>query len=64
MIKIADELKSALREFLLAVKTGSATHAQREALSKAFAKAEQLPDNLYAAAVKSARLDAGYDDQS
>jgi hypothetical protein len=31
--RIADELKSALIDLLLAAKTGSATHAQRTALS-------------------------------
>ena len=59
--RTADEFKSALFEFLMAVKTGSATPAQREALSRAFANAEQLPDDLYSAAVKSARMDAGYE---
>jgi hypothetical protein len=61
--RIADQLKSALLEFLLAAKTGSATPAQRAALGKAFAMAEQLPDDVYSAAVKSARIEAGYDDQ-
>src|SRR5258708_4088700 len=35
--RIADQLKSALIEFLLAAKTGSATHVQRAALGRAFA---------------------------
>ncbi len=60
--RIADQLKSALIDFLLAAKTGSATHAQRAARSRAFAMGEQLPDDLYSAAVKSARIEAGYDD--
>ena len=62
--RIADQLKSALIDFFLAAKTGSATHAQRAALGRAFEMAEQLPDDLYAAAVKSARIEAGYDNQS
>jgi len=60
--RIANQLKSALLEFLVAARTGSVSHNQRAALSRAFARADQLPDDLYSTAVKSARVEAGYDD--
>jgi hypothetical protein len=57
--RLADNLKSALIDFFVAANNGTASIAQREALTTALVKADALPDDLMCAAVNAARREAG-----
>jgi hypothetical protein len=59
--RLADQLYSAFREFMLAARKGSVTHAQRTALATALTMAEALPHDLYSNTIDCARIDAGKD---
>ena len=58
--RVAEELRVAMFVFLVAVKQGSVSLAQRSALERALANAKDLPDTLYRAAISTARIDAAY----
>jgi hypothetical protein len=58
--RIAEELRVAMFGFLVAVKQGSVSLAQRAALERALANAKDLPDTFYCAAISKARIDAAY----
>jgi len=57
---VAEELRAAMFDFLVAVKQSSVSPAQRSALEHALANAKDLPDTLYCAAISKARIDAAY----
>jgi hypothetical protein len=58
--RIAEELRVAMFDFLVAVKQSSVSLAQRAALERALANAKDLPDTFYCAAISKARIDAAY----
>jgi hypothetical protein len=57
--RLADNLKLALVDFFVAANNGTASIAQREALTTALVKADALPDDVRSAAVNEARLQVG-----
>jgi hypothetical protein len=57
---VAEALRVAMFDFLVAVKQGAVSLAQRSALERALANAKELPDGLYCAAISKARIDAAY----
>ncbi|MGA7488009.1 MAG: hypothetical protein WBW74_13860 [Xanthobacteraceae bacterium] len=56
--RLADNLKSALVDFFVAANSGTASVAQREALTMALEKADALPDDVRSAAVNETRREA------
>ena len=57
---LAEELRVAMFDLLVAVKQGTESLAQRSALERASENAKSLPDTLYCAAISKARIDAAY----
>jgi hypothetical protein len=53
---VAEELRIAMFDLLVAVKQGTVSLAQRSAPERA----KSLPDTLYCAAISKARIDAAY----
>jgi hypothetical protein len=62
--RIAAGLREAVREFLVAARSGHVTPGQREAYRMASDDALSLPGDLYKDAVNEARILAGYDKPS
>jgi hypothetical protein len=58
--RVAEALRVAMFDFLVAVKQGAVSLGQRSALEQALANAKDLPDALYCAAISKARVDAAY----
>jgi len=58
--RVAEALRVAMFDFLVAVKHGAVSFAQRSALERALANAKDLPDEFYCAAISKARIDAAY----
>jgi hypothetical protein len=58
--RVAETLRNAMFDFLLAVKQGAVSPAQRSSLEQALANAKDLPDESYCAAISKARIDAAY----
>jgi hypothetical protein len=58
--RVAEALRVAMFDFLVAVKQGAVSVAQRSALEQALSNAKDLPDALYCAAISKARVDAAY----
>lgn len=57
---IAETLRAAMFDFLVAVKQGAVSPAQRSSLEQALANAKDLSDEPYCAAIAKARIDAAY----
>jgi hypothetical protein len=57
---VAEALRVGMFDFLVAVKQGAVSLAQRSALERALANAKDLPDELYCAAISKARIEAAY----
>jgi hypothetical protein len=57
---VAEALRVGMFDFLVAVKQGAVSLAQRSALERALANAKDLPDELYCAAIPKARIEAAY----
>ena len=53
-------MRVAMFDFLVAVKQGAVSSAQRSSLEHALATAKDLPDEPYCAAISQARIDAAY----
>ena len=58
--RVAEELRVAMFDFLVAVKQGSVSLARRSALERALANAKDLPTHPIVAAISNARIDAAY----
>jgi hypothetical protein len=58
--RVAEALRVAMFDFLVAVKQGAVSVAQRSALEQALSNAKDLPDAVYCAAISKARVDAAY----
>jgi hypothetical protein len=57
---VAEALRVGMFDFLVAVKQGAVSLAQRSALERALANAKDLPDELYCAAISKARIETAY----
>jgi hypothetical protein len=58
--RVAEALRAAMFDFLVAVKQGAVSPAQRSSLEQALANAKDLTDEPYCAAISKARIDAAY----
>ena len=58
--RVAEALHAAMFDFLVAVKQGVVSAAQRSSLEQALANAKDLSDEPYCAAISKARIDAAY----
>jgi hypothetical protein len=57
---VGEALRVAMFDFLVAVKQGAVSPAQRSSLEQALANAKDLPDEPYCAAISKARIEAAY----